>query len=47
VARFASAGQRDDARFGFTITRAGRRAIYAQTEAASSELIMLEGRLLR
>jgi hypothetical protein len=47
VARFAPAGQRGDPLFGLTITRDGRRAIYAESEAASSELIMLEGRLFR
>jgi hypothetical protein len=47
MARFAPAGQRGDPLFGLTITRDGRRAIYAESEAASSELIMLEGRLFR
>ena len=47
VARFALAGQPGDPQYGFTITRDGRRAIYAQSEPATSELIMLEGRLFR
>ncbi len=47
VARFAPAGHRRDPRFGLTITRDGKRAIYVESEPANSELIMLEGRLFR
>ena len=41
------AGHRGDPRFGLTITHDDRRAIYVESEAANSELIMLEGRLFR